>query len=111
MTQTLSATAITAAQTEATKVSTMATVTTTAVVTATAASATTATAAATAATAASAEVSATAATDVAATQGVLSVSVFGSAVRSPWKHQSGDEGNLRIMVARTCQDRGNNGQQ
>jgi hypothetical protein len=36
---------------------------------------------------------------------------LGSAVRSLWKLQSSDEGNLRIMVLRTCQDRGNNGQQ
>ena len=40
-----------------------------------------------------------------------SPSVFGSAVRSLWKRQSSDEGNLTIMAARTCQDRGNNGQQ
>jgi hypothetical protein len=116
MTQTGSATAETAAQTKATKASIDGhKVTTTAVLPATAAatstSATTETAAATAATAASAEVTATAATAVAATQSVLPVSVSGSAVRSPWKLQSSDEGSLRTMVARTCQDRGNTGQQ
>ncbi len=72
----------------------------------------TATTGATAATSASAEVAATAATavavtDVAATQAVLPVRVFGSPVRSLWKLPSGDEGNLRLMVARTCQGRGN----
>ncbi len=53
------------------------------------------------------EVVAAAATAVAATQAVLPVTVFGSAVRSLRRLQSSDEVYLTIMVARTFQDRGN----